>query len=69
MLDGKPLCLFRNQLIADVTQNSMQLLPIIFGAKFINAGLRARDRDCNRRIKLFKNWGRSFIHKKIEESK
>jgi hypothetical protein len=42
-----------NQLIADVTKNSLSILPMILGSKFVSAGIRKKDRDANRRIKLF----------------
>jgi hypothetical protein len=64
-LEGKPICMFMNQLIADVTVNSFELLPMLLGVKFVSAGIRKKDRDMNRRIALFKEWGLKFIKKKI----
>lgn len=56
-LEGKPLCLFMNQLIADVTQQGFDPISFLLGMKFLNLGLRAKDRDINRRLKVFKDWG------------
>lgn len=58
-----------NELIAKVTESSFELLPILLGPKFVKAGIRAKDRECNRKIALYKEWGRKFINKKIEETK
>ena len=43
-LEGKPLCLFMNQLIADVTQQGFDPLAFLLGVKFLKLGLRAKDR-------------------------
>lgn len=67
-LEGKPVCLYMNQLIADVTLSAFELLPMILGVRFVSLGIRAKDRDINRRIKLFRTWGLQFIKARIEKA-
>lgn len=57
--------MFVNQLITDVTKNAFELLPMLFGVKFVSLGLRAKDRDVNRRIIIFREWGVKFIKNRI----
>jgi hypothetical protein len=57
--------MFVNQLITDVTKNAFELLPMVFGVKFVSLGLRAKDRDVNRRIIIFREWGVKFIKNRI----
>jgi hypothetical protein len=38
---------------------------MLLGDKFVSAGIRKKDRDLNRRIAFFKEWGIKFTKKKI----
>lgn len=53
--------MFMSQLIGDITTQSGDPLSIIFGPNVVNLGLRGKDRDLKRRIKLFKSWGMGYI--------
>lgn len=66
-IEGTPACVFINKLIADLVQAGFELVPSILGVKFLNMGIRAKDRDVNRRIVLFKSWGLKYIKSKIAE--
>jgi len=66
-LDNLPIALFVNKLIADVVQQAFDPIPFIFGFGFLNLGLRSKDRDINRRIRLFREWGLSFIKAKVQK--
>ena len=41
----------------------------IFGVKFLNLGIRKKDRDLNRKLKLYKVWGYELIRKKFSKIK
>lgn len=58
--------MFINKLISDVVLQGFEFLPMLLGVRFVEAGIRAKDRDVNRRIALFKNWGLKYIKTKIE---
>ena len=41
----------------------------MFGAKFLDLGVRGKDRDINRRLKIYKDWVIETVKKRIEEVK
>ena len=41
----------------------------VFGAKFLDLGVREKDRDLNRRLKLYKEWGHKIVNERVEEVK
>ena len=41
---------------------------MVLGVKFLNLGLRQNDRDINRRIKKFEEWGNNYVSKKIQNA-
>lgn len=41
----------------------------IFGPRFLDLGLRKKDRDLNRRIKLYKSWGHKIVSERMEQIK
>ena len=57
-LDGKRIAGFVNSLMSDATRQGSKPHALMFGVKALNIGLTAKDRDINRRIHLFKQWGR-----------
>lgn len=67
-LDGKSLANFLITLINDTNIQSSSPLSMILGVKFLNLGLRAIDRDINRRLKLFTDWGIKYINLRLKEA-
>ena len=45
------------------------LSHILFGVKYLELGLRAKDREVNRRVQLFRAWGKKFLMERVEEAK
>lgn len=53
-LDGMDLPAFLNKLMGDVNAQGFELPAILFGKKFLEMGIRAKDRDVSRRVRLFR---------------
>ena len=68
-IDGQPISIFMNELMGDLGKQAFMTTTFIFGARHLNWGLTAFDRDVNRRLALFKKWGLTYIEKKIEQAK
>ena len=41
----------------------------MFGVKFLNAGIRKKDKDLNRRLALYKAWGKNLVNERVTEIK
>lgn len=52
--DGEEVCSFVNKLIIDLTQQGFEKRIMIFGPKIAKLGLTKKDRDLNRRVKIFR---------------
>lgn len=55
--------------MADIGNQALKPTTFIFGTKYLNWGVTEKDRDINRRLTTFKNWGLNYIKKKIQEIK
>jgi hypothetical protein len=64
-IDGQPISIFMNELMGDLGKQAFMKTTFIFGARHLNWGLTAFDRDVNRRLALFKKWGLAYIENKI----
>ena len=51
----------------DLTKQGEDPFYFFFGAKFFDLGVRSKDRDVNRRIKIFKSWASAIVQKRIKE--
>ena len=56
---------FVQKLMGDLALQNADPVYIILGLKFIKLGLREKDKDINRRLKLYKAWGNDFVQKKV----
>jgi len=63
------LSAFLNKLMADVNNQSLDIPAVLFGLKFLELGLRAKDRDIIRRVKLFKEFAFNLIEKRVSQLK
>lgn len=68
-LEGKKLSTYISDLVADGNNQSMNLLSMLLGPKFLNMGIRAKDRDLNRRTKLFKAFAYDLVSQTIADLK
>jgi hypothetical protein len=66
LIDGKNVPSFVSDIVADGTRQSVELVTILFGQGFTSLGLRARDRDINRRLKLFREFGVTMVNEKVQ---
>ena len=57
--------IFLNDFLVDVNRQVLDPISFIFGVKFFNLGLRAKDRDINHKLAIFKEWGQKYIKKRI----
>lgn len=55
--------------MSDATRQGSKPHALLFGVQALNLGLTAKDRDINRRIRIFRQWGQEFIKKRIEDAK
>ena len=60
---------FVTQLMADLTLQLSDFGHILFGIKYLQLGLKTKDREVNRRIQLFQAWGNKFLTERVEEAK
>lgn len=42
--------------MADVCSQALKATTFLFGTKYLDWGLTAKDRDVNRRLNIFKKW-------------
>ena len=47
--------------MSDLLDQTYSLPYALFGVKFLNMGFRKKDRDINRRLKIYKNWGKKIV--------
>jgi cytochrome P450 len=66
-LDGLDISKFLNKLMGDVDTQTFELPAVLFGMKFLELGLRAKDRDVNRRIRLFRSFAFDLIKRRVAE--
>ena len=68
-IDGIPICFFINELMVDIMKQTFTPSTFLFGAKKLDWGLTAFDRNVNRKLRLFKKWGKAYVEKKVEQAK
>ena len=68
-IEGVSIPIFVQNLMGDISSETTDLPYIIFGVKFFNLGIRKKDRDINRRLKLYKSWGKQLVNERVEEIK
>lgn len=56
-------------MVADLGLQRVDPLFALFGVKYLELGIKKKDKDLNRRIALFKSWGKAIVDQKIEETK
>ena len=64
-IEGVHVSAFVQKLIGDLTLQNVDPAYIILGLNFVKLGLRKKDKDINRRLKLYKAWGNDFVQKKV----
>lgn len=64
-LDGIDLSTFLNTLMGDVNAQGFELPAILFGKRFLELGIRAKDRDVSRRVKIFREFAFELIRQRV----
>ena len=54
-------------MIGDLTVQTFDPLNLLLRGRLLNWGIRKKDREVNRQIKVYKEWGRAIIGKRTEE--
>jgi cytochrome P450 len=68
-LDGVAIPLFITKLMFDVNEQGFEPVALALGPKFLKLGLRVKDRDINRRVKLFRDYALKTIDDRVKELK
>jgi cytochrome P450 len=68
-LDGVTIPKFITQLMFDVNEQGFEPVALALGPKFLELGLRAKDRDITRRVKLFRDYALKTIDDRVKELK
>jgi cytochrome P450 len=68
-LDGVAIPLFITKLMFDVNEQGFEPVALALGPKFLELGLRVKDRDINRRVKLFRDYALKTIDDRVKELK
>jgi hypothetical protein len=53
----------------DVNEQGFEPVALALGPKFLELGLRAKDRDITRRVKLFRDYALKTIDDRVKELK
>ena len=69
MLDGMPLNKFITKLVDVATNQGAEVLVHVLGKRYLDLGVWKEHRDINKMVKLYGQWGRNFIEKRIKEEK
>lgn len=65
-IEGVSVGMYLKKLIDDSMLIGFDLLSFILGPKFREIGVRKSDRDLNLRKKLYENWARAYIQKRVK---
>ena len=67
-IEGKTIFQFAKEIMGE-SMSQRDILYFLLGIKFINLGLRKKDRLMNRKISMYEAWGRNVIDDKIASIK
>ena len=68
-IEGKSVFMFAKELIGDLMLQAYSLSFQILGINFHGLGILQRDREINRRIRVFREWGRPIVRGMIKRIK
>lgn len=55
--------------MGDINLQRGDFFCTVFGAKFLDLGLREKDRDLKRRLEQYNKWGNRIVNERVEEIK
>ena len=65
-LEGKTVGKYFTDVMNETMPQSMELLTILFGNKYLDLGIWPHHREINRKINLFNKWGADYIRSRKE---
>ena len=65
-IEGVSIPSFFSDIMGDINLQRGDLLYAVLGPKLLDSGIRQKDRDLNRRLKLYRSWGHKLIDKRVE---
>jgi cytochrome P450 len=68
-LSSLPIPNFITKLIVDVNQQAFDPVALTFGSRFLDKGLRAKDKEINERGKLLREFVVGVVEERVEELK
>lgn len=68
-LDGISIPKMMNKMMLAVNEQGFEPIALILGPKFLELGLRKKDRDINRQVALFRDYAVKTIEKRVQEMK
>ena len=68
-IEGKKVPNFVKEMIGDLAVQIFDPLTILFRIRLIDWGIRAKDREVNRKIRIFKEWGKTVVQQLTQEIK
>ena len=66
-IEGVSIQKFFSDIMGDINLQRGDPLYFAFGKRFLDLGIRKKDRDLNRRIKMYKSWGHKIVSERMEE--
>jgi hypothetical protein len=66
-IEGKTLAHFMRGLMDELFYQTIDPVSIILGVKFVELGLREKDRKCNKKLKAFREFVTNFVHNRLYE--
>ena len=64
-IEGQKTNIFIINMLDEFIDQMLEPISLVLGQSFLKMGLRARDRQINRKIQSYNRWGASFMQKKL----
>ena len=61
-IEGDTAFIFLRKLLAGLTSQTVDLFYAMFGAKFLQLGIRQMDREMNRKVRIYNAWTRQLLN-------
>ena len=56
-----------HEMLVDTISQGTDPLGLLLGEKFLNLGIRQKDKETNRKIKVYREVGKEFVKKRLDE--
>ena len=68
-IEGKTVFTYAKEVIGDLIAQRRDFFYFLLGSKFLELGIRKKDREMNRKVALYEAWGKKVVGDKVSEIK